>query len=205
MKEYEIIGITKARKLLTGNKEVCGFLKYMGLFTKEITNFLMANGVLASKSRSVQDLFPHKKVNRLSTLIAGPRYRISYRLWGVGFDEGKKRTYPGACIYYHGDFFDESPGYPRIIYEVLDSPARGNPVNVLSATVERGGIATHEFSPLGSSGVHRYARRLSNLGFVSFDGKRVTPTEISRKIFSPEVKKVWETLKEWEHRIDVWP
>jgi len=86
----------------------------------------------------------------------------------------------------------------------LDSSVRGNPVNVLSAVAEGDGITIHKFPHLGGSRTYKYARKLSKLGFISFDGKTLTPTKTSRRIFSPEVKKVWETLKEWEHRIDVW-
>jgi hypothetical protein len=204
MPEYKIVGTTKAREILLNDEKVNRFLNYMGLFSNEINDYLMANGILVNKGHSVQSLFPHKNANALSTKVAGNLYQIKY-----GEKRGdaviEKRLYPGMCIYYHDDFFGEFSGYPRIIYEVLDSSVRGNSVNVLSTTVEKSNTRAHDFHPLlADENVCRYARRLSNLGFLLFDGKIMTPTEISRKILSAKVKKVWKELKEWEYRINVW-
>jgi hypothetical protein len=206
MQDYEIIGTTKARELLLNDEKVNRFLTYMGLFTKEINNYLIAYGVLARKDHGVQDLFPHKNANALSTKVAGNRYQIKYGL-ARGDAVVEKRSYPGMCIYYHDDFFGEFSSYPRIIYEVLDSSAMASSVNVLSMAVERGSVSVQDvYTTLNANNVRAsgYARRLSNLGFLLFDGKILTPTEISRKILSTKVKEVWKELKEWEHRIDVW-
>jgi len=158
MQDYKIVGTIKARELLMSDEKVNRFLTYMGLFTNEINNYLMANDVLVKKNRSLGSLFPHKNANALSTKIAGKRYQIKYGL-ARGDAVVEKRSYPGMCIYYNSNFFDEFSGYPRIIYEVLDSSVYTNPVNILNKVVEKGNADIHDFSPMQSStDVWRYAK-----------------------------------------------
>ena len=207
MPEYEIIGVVKARELIKSNEEVYSFVTHMGLFTKEINSFLAVNGVYVYERGCLRNLFPHKNADDLSRSVAGRQYPISYGSMKTVNSSRRRIEYPGKCVYYHGNFFAGSSGYPRIIYEVLDSSVRANPVNVLSAAVEGDGITLQKLRTLTSLDIasgYRHARRLSRLGFISFDGKTLAPKKISRRILSPEVKEVWEKLKEWKHRIDVW-
>lgn len=149
MKEYEILGVVKARELLMNDKEVYRFLTYMGLFTKEIKDYLMENGLRLRRGR-FRRLFPHKHANALSTKIAGDCYKVKYgkkREAALAKRKSKRMSYPGMCIYYDGDFFSEFSGYPRIIFEVLDSSVRSNAVNLLAITVEKGSTRVYDFCP----------------------------------------------------------
>lgn len=203
MSQYQIVGTVKAREFLLKDEKISSFLKYIGLFTNEIINYLMANNIQVSENHGLSNLFPHKNANALSTKIGGNRYQIKY-----GKYKGnvlRERSYPGMCIYYNENFFDEFAGYPRIIHEILDSPVRTNPVNILDITVEKGSASIYDFRPtILNEAAYRYAKKLSKLGFLLFDGKIMTPTESSKKILSSEVNKVWEEVKKWKYRIDVW-
>ncbi|HKZ45356.1 MAG TPA: hypothetical protein VJ343_01500 [archaeon] len=205
MREYKMSGKDIIRKFLEKDGRIYKFLEYMGLFTAEIKNYLMANGMVASKDLNLRSLLQHKNANVLSTKIAGNRFQVIYRAI-CGESSRRRKACPGECIYYHGDFFGDFSGYPRIIYEVLDSSVRFNPVNLLSAAAEKGSARVRDFYSMFPGNAFSCARKLSNLGFLSFDGKSkiLTPTAASIKIFSPKVKEVFEELKKWEYRIDVW-
>ncbi len=202
MQEYVTVSRIEAREMLLKDTTTNKFLTSMGLFTKEIINYLESKKV--KPKCKIWELLPYKDADTLSEKIAGNFYGLTLR----GKSRRRilqKRTYPGKNIFYTGNAFMYLAGYPRLIYEVLDSSRvfHTNPVNILATAVENGNVGIWKFGSRNRV-LSRYTRRLENLGFINFDGKTITPTKTSIKIFSPEIRKVWEELKQWEHRIDVW-
>lgn len=205
MQEYRTLGATETRQILLGDKKVNTFLNYLGLFPREMRNSLKSGG-FTLKTFNYYKLFPHKDAEALSQKIAGEQFKLSVTA-NYTRKVRPKIVYPGESVYFIGDLFGEFSGYPRIIYEVLDSSVRYNPVNILAFIVqnENSNISgIRKFFPTDNGTLERCFRKLSNLGFINFDGEKFIATEISRKIFSPKVRDVWEELKKWEHRIDVW-
>jgi len=199
MRKYEKF-LSRTREFILQDSYVASFLR-LGLFSKEMTQYLRRIGIKTNLKLS--RIFFSLPIHSISEKIGGVRFTVVYGLGHKVRGMKQKRKYPGVNVY----FTDQKiGGIGRLVYEMLDSPSPPVRVRILYILYQEGGMASLNDikKSLNTYTPKRYFRDLLDLGLVNVHESFLELSERSKKLFSEEVRNIWEKLKDWEFRVDVW-
>jgi hypothetical protein len=212
--------VTKKADVIShiASPEIKGFLE-IGLFLHEIKSSLRQKGYgLAST-----ELLPYLKFMRYDGLGYENIGLIFEKMFGIrsGFKDGQgyvavsvsqhlgKRT---ANVY----FFGHHGGVARSLLELEDAYERFYNGHVweklpnfmkIAKTLNTMGrmdavdIRYNSGIPHEKGAMERTLYRMRDIGLVEVDGQMYAPSHALKMAYSPSVVDRWESLKNWEHRI----
>ncbi len=173
------------------------YIEDIGLFSNEISKFLNHRGVDVNSFKRIGK-YKHS-ADYLGETIAGMFWRVT----------SDRSNFPGRSVYGSDNSLGRYNGYPRMLFEMVDSEERNcRPAQMLDILSKEGSMRISELrDELGITSrksVKKWGKNLKKQNLVRMDRLDIEPTKITKMIFSEDRLDTWNELKDWSYRIDVW-